>query len=287
VLRALHADFRAVHASPVLTVGVPAPEPERLRLRDAIQLEHVTFTHDGATVPSLRDVSLTIRRKQSVGLVGRTGAGKTTLVDLFLGLYAPTSGRITIDGVPLAGAHIREWQRSVGYVPQNIFLANASVAENIAFGLSVAAIDQTAVRRAARLAQAEEFILGMPAGYDTVVGERGVKLSGGQRQRLGIARALYHDPDVLVFDEATSALDGMTEDAVIEAIGSLMGDRTVILIAHRLRSVELCDSIVVLDQGRAVASGSYQELLNTSDVFRRFVSRHAPVRGADSIVRQS
>jgi ABC-type multidrug transport system fused ATPase/permease subunit len=288
-LRSLHSDFlhvvlsRARESAPATTQSTRA-----LHLRKVLRLENVSFVHESATVPALRDVTLDILPNQSVGLIGRTGAGKTTLVDVILGLYRPTGGTVTVDGIPLIGDSVRAWQRSVGYVPQSVFLSNATVAENIAFGLPVDAVDQTAVRRAARLAQAEEFILEMPNGYETVVGERGVRLSGGQRQRLGIARALYHEPDVLVFDEATSALDGLTEDAVIEAIGSLVGKRTVILIAHRLRSVELCDQIVMLDQGRMVAVGSYQQLLGTSDMFRRFVGRPARAApGSDTIAHQS
>lgn len=287
-LRSLHTDFLAVGAIGPRGSTPASDSPRVLRLRKALRLENVSFVHEGAAVPSLRDVSFEILPNQSIGLIGRTGAGKTTLVDIILGLYQPTTGRVTIDGVLLNEETVRHWQRSVGYVPQHVFLSNATVAENIALGLPDEAIDQTAVRRAARLAQAEEFILEMPKGYATVVGERGVRLSGGQRQRLGIARALYHEPDVLVFDEATSALDGLTEDAVIEAIGSLVGERTVILIAHRLRSVELCDQIVMLEQGRMVAVGSYEQLLGTSDVFRRFVGRHAPApQGSDTIARQS
>jgi len=154
-----------------------------------------------------------------------------------------------------------------------VFLANASVAENIAFGLPPEQIDAEAVRRAARLAQADEYISGLPQGFQTLVGERGVKLSGGQRQRIGIARALYHQPEVLVFDEATSALDGLTEDAVMEATRSLSETRTVILIAHRLRTVEACDRIVMLEDGRVIADGPYHDLLQTSQSFRRFVGR--------------
>ncbi len=288
-LRSLHDDFLRVGVRRARkNASLTAESPRALHLRKVLRLENVSFVHEGAETPSLQDVTLDILPNQSIGLVGRTGAGKTTLVDVILGLFQPTGGTVTVDGVPLIGDSVRAWQRSVGYVPQSVFLSNATVGENIAFGLPADAIDQTAVRRAARLAQAEEFILAMPNGYETVVGERGVRLSGGQRQRLGIARALYHEPDVLVFDEATSALDGLTEDAVIEAIGSLVGERTVILIAHRLRSVELCDQIVMLDEGRMVAMGSYQQLLGTSDIFRRFVGRHTPAaQGSDIIARQS
>jgi ABC-type multidrug transport system fused ATPase/permease subunit len=217
----------------------------------------------------LQGVSLTILKNQSIGFVGKTGAGKTTLADVILSLYQPQSGTLSVDGVLLTEKNERLWRRRVGYVPQTVFLTNASIAENIALGIPKEKIDRAAVIRAAEMAQAEEFIDLLPDTYDTVVGERGVKLSGGQRQRLGIARALYHQPDVLIFDEATSALDGMTEDAVMQAIQKLSQQCTMVLIAHRLRTVQACDRIVVLDGGVIVADGSYQELTQHSDAFRR------------------
>jgi ABC-type multidrug transport system fused ATPase/permease subunit len=169
----------------------------------------------------------------------------------------------------------RAWRKRVGYVPQNVFLTNASVARNIALGIPEEQIDHAAVKRAAQMAQAEEFISQLPDGYGTMVGERGVKLSGGQRQRLGIARALYHNPDVLVFDEATSALDGMTEDAVMQAVQSLSAERTMILIAHRLRTVQACHRIVMLEAGRVVADGSYDELMHSSSAFKQLAGQVA------------
>ena len=167
----------------------------------------------------------------------------------------------------------RAWRKRVGYVPQHVFLTNASIARNIALGVPEKDIDWNAVERAAQMAQAEEFIKQLPEGFETVVGERGVRLSGGQRQRLGIARALYHNPDVLVFDEATSALDGMTEDAVMQAMERLSSDRTMILIAHRLRTVQACDRIIMLDSGQIVADGNYGELLAHSEPFRQLAGQ--------------
>jgi ABC-type multidrug transport system fused ATPase/permease subunit len=272
----LSADFRLVAPSVEGALGPPESTPASLTFVDAIRLANVSFTYADAASPSLSDVDLTIRPTESIGLVGRTGAGKTTLADLILGLYAPTSGQISVDGVVLTSPTRRAWQRRVGYVPQHVFLANASVAENIAFGLARKSIDHDAVRRAAELAQAVGFIRELSDGFETLVGERGVKLSGGQRQRIGIARALYHEPEVLVFDEATSALDGLTEDAVMEAIRSLSGGRTIILIAHRLRTVEACDRILMLEHGRVVADGPYHDLLDSSVHFRRLVSRTQP-----------
>jgi ABC-type multidrug transport system fused ATPase/permease subunit len=188
---------------------------------------------------------------------------------VILGLYTPSTGSIAVDGIVLSDLNERAWRKRVGYVPQTVFLTNASVARNIALGIPEDQIDHEAVRRSAHMAQADEFITQMTDGYETIVGERGVKLSGGQRQRLGIARALYHNPDVLVFDEATSALDGMTEDAVMQAVQTLSAERTMILIAHRLRTVQACDRIVMLEAGKIVADGSYQELVSASAAFKQ------------------
>jgi ATP-binding cassette, subfamily B, bacterial PglK len=270
----VHADYTSTMrpASPVVGPSDTTPSP-RVALHDVLQLTDVSFTYQGAPAPALRDVSLTIRATETIGLVGRTGAGKTTLADIILGLYEPTAGRITVDGILLTGPAIAAWQRRVGYVSQTVFLANASITENIALGLPLQQIDLAAVHRAAHMAQADGFIQALPQQYDTLVGERGVKLSGGQRQRIGIARALYHQPDVLVFDEATNALDGLTEDEVMEAIRAFSGERIIVLIAHRLRTVEACDRIVMLHEGQVLAEGSYARLLETSDSFRRFVGR--------------
>jgi ABC-type multidrug transport system fused ATPase/permease subunit len=272
-LRGLHEDSKLVNEAWRKSLDLSADEKHQLRFANAIRFEKVSFTYRDGAAPALRGVDLVIRPNESVGLVGRTGAGKTTLADMILGLYEPSDGCLTVDRVPLSGSAIRAWRHRVGYVPQHVFLANASVAENIALGLPPQEIDGDAVRRAARLAQADEFISGLPQGFETLVGERGVKLSGGQRQRLGIARALYHEPEVLVFDEATSALDGLTEDAVMDAIRSLSGQRTIILVAHRLRTVEACDRIVLLEEGRIIADGRYDDLLDTSQEFRRLVGQ--------------
>jgi len=240
-----------------------------LTFKTEIQLTDLSFKYPTAERLALNKLTLTIPQNQSIGLVGRTGSGKTTLADVILGLYPPASGTIAIDGVELTEQNERAWRKRVGYVPQAVFLTNASIEKNIALGIPEHKIDRDAVQRAAQMAQAAEFIAQLPDGYQTVVGERGVKLSGGQRQRLGIARALYHNPDVLVFDEATSALDGMTEDAVMQAVQDLSQERTMILIAHRLRTVQACDRIVMLDSGCIVADGTYQDLMETSDLFKR------------------
>jgi sialic acid synthase SpsE/ABC-type multidrug transport system fused ATPase/permease subunit len=233
-----------------------------------IRLEGVGFRYPGAAWNALTDVSLTIRKNTTIALVGATGSGKTTLADLLLGLYEPTHGRIVVDGEPLSAQQLFAWRRRIGYVPQHIYLADDSIRRNIAFGLPEEAVDDRRVMAAGRVAHLEEFVGLLPAGYDTVVGDRGVRLSGGQRQRIGIARALYTDPDVLIMDEATSALDSATEASVMEAIRELAGRRTIVLIAHRLSTVKDCDQIAVLHGGRMSAAGTYDALLGVSSVFR-------------------
>lgn len=230
---------------------VAVPEARAMQLKEEFRLDRVTFQYPGASEPSLHDVSLTVRRGEAIGFVGPTGAGKTTLVDVVLGLLTPTEGRLTVDGVTVAG-HERAWQRQIGYVPQEIYLTDDTVRRNVAFGVAADAIDDDAVRKAVEAAQAHEFIDRLPDGLQTIVGERGIRLSGGQRQRLGIARALYHDPEVLVLDEATSALDSETEAAVMGAVEALHGSRTILMIAHRLTTVEGCDRIMSLRDGRCV-----------------------------------
>ena len=240
-----------------------------IRFEDEVRFERLGFAYPG-TAPVLHEVDVTIRKNESVAFVGSTGAGKTTLVDLLLGLLEPTAGRITVDGTPLDRETLPAWQSRIGYVPQSIFLTDDTIERNIAFGLADRAIDHDRVRAAARLAQVAAFIEeDLANAYETVVGERGVRLSGGQRQRIGIARALYHDPDVLVFDEATSALDGSTERAVYEAIRALSGTKTIVTIAHRLGTVRDADVIYLLEKGRVTAQGRFDQLLASSPAFRR------------------
>ncbi|MFK8252335.1 ABC transporter ATP-binding protein [Ancylobacter terrae] len=243
---------------------------EPLPLRGGFCLDEVSYHYPGAPGVGIASVSLDIRRGTSVGIVGSTGAGKTTLADVMLGLLVPQQGRILVDGLPITDANRRAWRRSVGYVPQDIYLADASIRENIAMGVPPAAIDQARVEAVCRIAQIHDHIVGqLPDGYATETGERGVRLSGGQRQRLGIARALYTDPPVIIFDEATSALDNLTENEVMRAVGLLSATKTVVLIAHRLSTVQRCDAIVVMEQGRVTGIGSYQQLIEQHPQFRR------------------
>jgi ABC-type multidrug transport system fused ATPase/permease subunit len=227
----------------------------------------VSYTYADEADPVLVDVDLTIARGESIGIVGPSSAGKSTLIDLLLGLLTPTRGRITVDGRDVAGA-LRSWQRHIGYVAQEPFVLDDTLRRNVAFGVGDAEIDDQRVTAALRLAQLGEFVVGLPAGLDTMLGERGTRLSGGQRQRVAIARALYDEPEVLVFDEATSALDTPTERELIAALEALRGVKTLVVIAHRLTTVRHCDRLAVLRDGRLAAVGPWDELLARDAGFR-------------------
>ena len=240
-----------------------------LQLRRDMRLEEVSFWYPGKPEAVLHKVNLVIPRHSSMALAGPSGAGKTTLADILLGLLVPQEGRFLVDGQPVTTANSPLWQQNLGYVPQQIYLSDDTVRHNIAFGIPESMIDHDAVRRAAQIANIDAFITEeLPLGYDTLVGERGIRLSGGQRQRIGLARALYHDPEVLVLDEATSALDGITETAVIRAIENISRLKTMIVIAHRMETIRECDQIVLLEEGRIVDQGTYQELLVGNERFR-------------------
>ena len=245
----------------------PASQP--LQFEATIRFDRVRFrySNDGPWV--LNELDLTIAKGARIGFVGATGSGKSTTMDLLMGLLEPTDGQILVDSEVLSRNRLRAWQRTIAHVPQSIYLADATLAENIAFGVPGGAIDMERVKHAARQAQIADFIESRPHGYDALVGERGVRLSGGQRQRIGIARALYKQASVLVLDEATSALDNVTEHSVMGAIEGLNRDLTILVIAHRLTTVERCDSIVELQHGRVVAQGRYEQMLESSYSFRQ------------------
>lgn len=228
-----------------------APAAEPLDFQREIAFENVGFRYPGTGPWVLNGINLKIRKGARVGFIGRTGSGKSTALDLLMSLLEPVEGRILVDGQPVCGQRRRAWQRTIAHVPQSIYLADATVAENIAFGMPPAEIDMERVRRAAEQAHVAEFIEARPGGYAAIVGERGVRLSGGQRQRIGIARALYKQATVLVFDEATSALDTETERDVMEAVDDLGRDLTILIIAHRLSTLHSCDEIIELGSGRA------------------------------------
>ncbi|MEL6772058.1 MAG: ABC transporter ATP-binding protein [Bacteroidota bacterium] len=240
---------------------------------NAVALRNVTFGYP-ESAPLFHDLSLTIRKGESVGFVGPTGSGKTTVVDLLLGLLRPQDGALVVDDQAVTDDLLPAWQKHCGYVPQNIVLIDDTVASNIAFGEPT--VDMDAVVRAAKAANIHDFIKdGLEDGYETMVGERGIRLSGGQRQRIGIARALYHNPQVLVFDEATSALDNETERAVMQAIEALRGERTLITIAHRLSTVQSCDQLFFLEKGTLTASGTFDELVAANEQFERMALANA------------
>lgn len=249
------------------SAGAPSARA-RLAFDHAIELKNLTYRYPMASAPSLDNISLTIPRNSFVALTGATGAGKTTLADIILGLLEPSEGDIRIDGTPLTAANRSEWQANLGYVPQDIYLTDSTIASNIAYGLAADDVDHSAVERAARIANIHDFIIDkLPSGYDTIVGERGVRLSGGQRQRIGIARALYHDPSVIVLDEATSALDNETERRIVNELDAMRGGRTLIVIAHRLTTVQKCHEVFMLHDGQIAARGSYDELIQQSAEF--------------------
>ncbi len=244
-----------------LPLAATAEAGPALAFADAVRFEGVDFTYPDRPQPALLGVDLVIPKGSRVALVGHTGSGKSTLADLVMGLLEPTSGTIRIDGAELTAERVRGWQRNIAHVPQSIFLADASIARNIAFSNS-SAPDVARITRAADIAQLSEFIAGLPEGYGTMVGERGVRLSGGQRQRLGLARAIYKQAPVMVLDEATSALDEATEAAVMAALDRLGAEgQTILIIAHRLSTLAKCQLVVRLEQGRVVETGNYEQLM--------------------------
>ena len=264
-LDALHKEL-----SGMPTVNVQNERLRPLPLTQAITLKNVSYRYPNASQPTLKSINLTIAAHSKVGFVGATGSGKTATVDVILGLLEPQKGYLSVDGQQITAANRSPWQRAIGYVPQHIYLADDSVAANIAFGVNTKDIDQQAIEYAAKIANLHEFVINdLPQAYATTVGERGVRLSGGQRQRIGIARALYHNPQVLIMDEATSAMDNITEKAVMEAVNNLGHDITIIIIAHRLSTVRKCNQIYLLEKGEVKASGNYEELIARSQQFKK------------------
>lgn len=250
----------------------PAPLP----FKNNLVLETLTYSYPQAALPSIEGVSLELCAGEKIGIVGSTGAGKTTLADLILGLLSPDHGRILLDGQPLDAQALPAWHQTVAYVPQDIFITDGTMAENIAFGVVPENIDWDRLKEAARNAQLADLIeTDMPKGFETSLGEKGVRLSGGQKQRVGIARALYRDADLIVMDEGTSALDGLTETEVMTALNNLPTTKTIVLIAHRLSTIKACDRIVVLDQGRLAGLGPWETLVNDNPVFAKLASAGA------------
>lgn len=261
-------DLKKSHAAEQSAAHSQTENGQITSFTQAIELRDITFTYPAKLQPALKSVNVRIPANQSVGFAGTTGSGKSTLIDLVMGLLPPDSGQILIDGVPLTPANTRSWQDMIGLVSQSIFLSDASIKENVAFGIPLEKIDTDRVREVLALAHLEEFVAELPDGIESRVGERGVQLSGGQRQRIGIARSLYHNPEVLVFDEATSALDGITEKSIMQAINHFAGRKTIILIAHRFTTIQKCDVIYFMEKGRIVDHGTYKELMERNALFR-------------------
>ncbi len=237
---------------------------ETMPFDERIDIKQLTYAYPNVDDNAITDLSFSIKKGESIALIGKSGAGKTTLVDLILGFLTPQSGDIEVDGVSVYPT-LRAWQNLIGYIPQSIFLIDDTIERNIAFGVPDALINAERLQQAIQAAQLEELIASLEDGLKTTIGERGVRLSGGQRQRIGIARALYHERDILVLDEATSALDSETERLVSEAINALSGSTTLIIIAHRYTTIETCDRVYVLERGELVRSGTYGEVVEMAE----------------------
>jgi ATP-binding cassette, subfamily B, bacterial PglK len=255
VIDTLHNELKLFHSDAVLK------NEQDLKFKYNLKLEKLDFRYPESESKALENINITIPCGASVGLIGGSGAGKSTLVDIILGLFIPETGSVNIDGINIRH-DIRSWQDKIGYVPQSIYLTDDSLLRNVAFGVPDAEIDHDAVWCSIKAAQLEQFVNELSKGIDTVVGERGVRLSGGQRQRIGVARALYHDPSILVLDEATSSLDVETEREVMRAVDNFKGKKTIIIVAHRLSTVENCDYIYKLERGKVIEEGKASVVLD-------------------------
>ncbi len=262
----IYRDLKMIEAS-----SVDEPSPDILPFSDEIAMEGVSFTYEGADSPALSGVDLRIKRGEQIGICGPTGGGKSTLVDIIVGLTVPNSGKVTVDGKDIT-SDVRAWQRNLGVVSQMVFLVDDSLRRNIAFGVPDGDIDEDAVREAVELAQLESFLASLPTGLDSVVGERGVRISGGERQRIAVARALYHRPEVLIFDEGTSALDRTTEQELMNALRRLRGTHTILLVAHRLSTVRDADRVVFVRNGKVEGVGTFEGLKEENSLFREMAA---------------
>jgi ATP-binding cassette, subfamily B, bacterial PglK len=271
-LRDVYKDYNRIARDAQL----PAPDIPPLPFTRDIRLDDVSYSYPKSGGVALQNVSITISFGSSVGIVGPSGAGKSTLIDVILGLLNPDSGRVLVDGADIFAA-VSAWQSNLGYVPQSAYLLDDTIRRNIAFGVPDSEISETRIAQSVQMSQLADLVATLPKGLDTKIGERGILLSGGQRQRIIIARALYREPDVLVFDEATSALDTQTEREISSAIDSLSGQKTIIIIAHRMTTVRNCDSIIFLVDGRVADVGNYDELLERSPQFRQLALTHSDV----------
>jgi HlyD family secretion protein len=240
--------------------------------KQKISLENITFSYPQKEKSALNSVDISIPVNSIIGIVGPSGSGKSTLIDILIGLIKPQQGNLKVDGEIINNKNCRLWQNTIGFVAQSIFLSEGTIAENVAFGVSKDQINTKKVHHALKQAHLSELIESLEIGIYTQVGERGVQLSGGQRQRIGIARALYHEAEVLVFDEATSSLDGITEKMIMQAIQNFKGQKTIILIAHRLKTVQKCDKIFFIEDGKVIDQGAYEELIKTNAKFKKMAA---------------
>jgi ATP-binding cassette, subfamily B, bacterial PglK len=268
ILEVLHSDFKMLDPLPKKKY-----QGQSVFFRDFIQLKNIEFNYPQTKKNALNEINIKISVNNTIGIIGSTGSGKTTLVDLILGLIRPTKGTFEVDGIEINSLNFHDWQKLIGYVPQQIFLADDSISANIAFGVDPSEVNQNQVEVCASIANLHEFIVqDLPEAYETKVGERGIRLSGGQRQRIGIARALYSNPKVLILDEATSALDNITENLVMQAVYNLSRQITIIIIAHRLSTVEKCDKIFIMENGQVVDQGNFSSLLKNSKKFQKMTN---------------
>jgi ATP-binding cassette subfamily C protein len=271
-LEAVHHDLNHI----LKTRRGPDPEPgiARLDFRHSIIFKHVDFSYDSSNIFALQNISFEILKGQTVAFVGPTGSGKTSIVDLIIGLLEPTGGEILIDDHAISDLN-QVWRKNIGYIPQSIFLLDDTIRRNVALGVQEEDIDDELAWKALRMANVEDFVQTLPGRLESVIGEHGVRISGGQRQRIGIARALYHDPAVLVLDEATSALDYETENAITESIRELAHHKTIIIIAHRIETLKGCDQIFVVNNGRIQDSGSYAELASRPSYLENIINMNS------------
>jgi ABC-type multidrug transport system fused ATPase/permease subunit len=266
VIENLYKDFKELPEGIALTDN----KISRINLSRDILLKNIAFAYPNTDKDILKNQTLKIKVNTSIALVGTTGCGKTTLADVILGLLEPQGGKIFVDDIEINSTNVKNWQMNLGYVPQSIFLTDDTIRNNIAFGINPRDIDDEAVMNAAKIANIHDFIIAeLKDGYDTVIGERGIRLSGGQRQRIGIARAVYHNPSVLILDEATSALDSLTENAIMDAIKNISHKKTIIMIAHRITTVKSCDIIYLMDKGIIIDQGDYNELYSRNKSFKK------------------
>jgi ATP-binding cassette subfamily C protein len=269
---ALHEILADIKYGTRIIRAVTSPDAPEIKFDSEICLNAITFHYEGTTVNILENINLKINKNSMVGFAGASGTGKTTLIDIILGLLEPSSGVITVDGIDIK-RNICGWQRKIGYIPQHIYICDDSIRKNIAFGIPEEKIDDNRLAEVITIAQLDSLIKQLPEGVNTIVGEHGARFSGGERQRIGIARALYHNPEVLVMDEATASLDNLTESAFTEAINTISGKITILIIAHRLTTLQHCDTIHFMQNG-TIVSGSFQELLQNNPGFRQMAGNN-------------